>query len=39
MVAAAATRGVHARRIGRPIVQSFEPDENRRWCFFDETYV
>ena len=33
----------HARRhagvIGHPIVQSFEPGEDWRWCFFDETFV
>ena len=35
--------GRHARRhaglVGHPIVQSFEPGEEWRWCFFDETYV
>ena len=30
---------LHAHRIGHPIVQSFEPGEDWRWCFFDETYV
>ena len=29
----------HFRATQHPIVQSFEPGENRRWCFFDETYV
>jgi uncharacterized UBP type Zn finger protein len=35
--------GRHARRhahvIGHPIVRSFEPGEDWRWCYFDETYV
>jgi uncharacterized UBP type Zn finger protein len=35
--------GRHARRHayadGHPIAQSFEPGEDWRWCFFDETYV
>ena len=35
--------GKHARRhahgIGHPIVQSFEPGEDWRWCYYDETYV
>ena len=29
----------HAFTIGHPIVQSFEPGENWRWCYVDETYV
>jgi hypothetical protein len=29
----------HAYGIGHPIVQSFEPGENWRWCYVDETYV
>jgi ubiquitin-hydrolase Zn-finger-containing protein len=29
----------HADLIGHPIVQSFEPGEDWRWCYFDETYV
>ena len=35
--------GRHARRHayadGHAIAQSFEPGENWRWCFFDETFV
>ena len=35
--------GRHARRhaysVGHAIVQSFQPGEDWRWCFFDETYV
>jgi Zn-finger in ubiquitin-hydrolases and other protein len=35
--------GRHARRhaylTGHAIVQSFQPGEDWRWCFFDETYV
>jgi uncharacterized UBP type Zn finger protein len=29
----------HAAQVGHPIVQSFEPGENWRWCFVDETFV
>jgi uncharacterized UBP type Zn finger protein len=29
----------HARDVGHPIVQSFEPGEDWRWCYVDETYV
>jgi hypothetical protein len=29
----------HAFRGGHAIVQSFEPGESWRWCYFDETYV
>jgi hypothetical protein len=29
----------HAYAIGHPIVQSFEPGEDWRWCYVDETYV
>ena len=29
----------HARRAEHPIVQSFEPGEDWRWCFVDEVYV
>jgi ubiquitin-hydrolase Zn-finger-containing protein len=33
----------HARRhaivVQHPIVQSFEPGEDWRWCYVDETYV
>ena len=29
----------HARTAGHPIVQSFEPGEDWRWCYVDETYV
>jgi hypothetical protein len=29
----------HAFTIGHPVVQSFEPGEDWRWCYFDEAYV
>jgi uncharacterized UBP type Zn finger protein len=29
----------HAHNVGHPIVQSFEPGENWRWCFIDEALV
>jgi uncharacterized UBP type Zn finger protein len=29
----------HAHTVGHPIVQSFEPGEVWRWCYFDETFV
>jgi hypothetical protein len=29
----------HAHSSGHAIVQSFEPGEDWRWCFFDEVYV
>ena len=29
----------HAHVVAHPIVQSFEPGEDWRWCYFDETYV
>lgn len=29
----------HARDTGHAIVQSFEPDEDWRWCYVDEAYV
>jgi uncharacterized UBP type Zn finger protein len=29
----------HAHTVGHPIVQSFEPGENWRWCYVDETMV
>jgi hypothetical protein len=29
----------HAQALGHPIVRSFEPGEDWRWCFVDETYV
>jgi hypothetical protein len=29
----------HAVTIGHPIVQSFEPGEDWRWCYVDEAYV
>lgn len=29
----------HAQVIGHPIVQSFEPGEDWRWCYVDEAYV
>jgi hypothetical protein len=30
---------LHAHAVGHPIVQSFEPGEDWRWCFMDETFV
>ena len=29
----------HAHLVAHPIVQSFEPGEDWRWCYFDEMYV
>ena len=29
----------HARETGHPIVQSFQPGEDWRWCYVDETFV
>ncbi|GAA5700940.1 UBP-type zinc finger domain-containing protein [Streptomyces avermitilis] len=29
----------HAAHEGHPIVESFEPGENWRWCFIDEAMV
>jgi uncharacterized UBP type Zn finger protein len=29
----------HWRHVHHPIVQSFEPGEDWRWCYPDETYV
>jgi hypothetical protein len=29
----------HAARIAHPVVRSFEPDEDWRWCYVDETFV
>ena len=29
----------HAHASSHGIVQSFEPGEDWRWCFFDEVYV
>jgi hypothetical protein len=29
----------HAGVIGHPIVRSFEPGENWRWCYVDEAFV
>ena len=29
----------HAFAAGHAVVQAFEPAENWRWCYFDETYV
>jgi pyridoxine 4-dehydrogenase len=29
----------HALTVGHPIVQSFEPGEDWRWCYVDESYV
>ena len=30
---------LHAYQIGHPIVQSYLPRADWRWCYFDETYV
>jgi hypothetical protein len=30
---------MHAHHVAHPIVQSFEPGEDWRWCYFDEAYV
>jgi uncharacterized UBP type Zn finger protein len=29
----------HAHLVGHPIVQSFEPGENWRWCYVDAAFV
>jgi uncharacterized UBP type Zn finger protein len=29
----------HAHAVGHPIVQSFEPDEDWRWCYVDAAFV
>ena len=29
----------HAHAAGHPIVRSFEPGEDWRWCYVDETFV
>jgi uncharacterized UBP type Zn finger protein len=29
----------HAHAYGHPIIRSFEPGEDWRWCFVDETFV
>jgi hypothetical protein len=29
----------HAGLVGHPIVQSFEPGEDWRWCFVDEAFA
>ena len=29
----------HAHAIGHPIVRSFEPGEEWRWCYYDEMFV
>ena len=29
----------HAEETGHPIVRSFQPGEDWRWCYVDETYV
>ena len=29
----------HAHGVGHPIVQSFQPGEDWRWCYVDEDYV
>jgi hypothetical protein len=30
---------MHAYHLGHPVVRSFEPGEDWRWCYFDEAYV
>lgn len=30
---------VHALAAGHPIVQSYEPGEDWRWCYLDEAFV
>jgi hypothetical protein len=29
----------HAHTVSHPIVQSFEPGEDWRWCYVDEVFV
>ena len=29
----------HAEEAGHPLMQSFEPGENWRWCYLDRTYL
>ena len=29
----------HFQESGHPVVQSFEPDEDWRWCYADEVYL
>jgi hypothetical protein len=29
----------HASLVGHPVVQSFQPGENWRWCYVDEAYA
>ena len=29
----------HAVRLSHPVVRSFEPGDDWRWCYVDETYV
>jgi uncharacterized UBP type Zn finger protein len=29
----------HAKRSGHPIVQSFQPGEDWKWCYEDEVYI
>ena len=29
----------HAKETGHPVVESFEPGEDWRWCYIDEVYV
>jgi uncharacterized UBP type Zn finger protein len=29
----------HAHLIGHPIIQSYEPGEDWRWCYVDEAFV
>ena len=30
---------LHAHAVGHPIVRSFEPGEDWRWCYVDEAFV
>jgi Zn-finger in ubiquitin-hydrolases and other protein len=30
---------LHAHTVAHPIIQSFEPGEDWRWCYFDEALV
>jgi Zn-finger in ubiquitin-hydrolases and other protein len=32
-------RHAHAHAVGHPIVPSFAPGENWRWCYVDEAHV
>ncbi len=35
----AGTPPSHFQESGHPVVQSFEPDEDWRWCYADEVYL